>query len=493
MVGSFRERTFTVLGGIIVAKEFPFRSMRDWLEYLDDHNDLVRVDTEVSTVEDIAAFDYHSVRTPGNPCFLFENVKGYPGWRIASNVHYGRRRQAAILGIDDVSHLAREVGLRLDKRVSPMEVSTGPCKEVKIFGDDIDLTRIPFCIGGEYEGTPNLTAGLSNKMDPDTGWQNIAIRREGIAGPRTFSEQLVQAQQDFQIWAKYQMRGEKMPVAYAIGVDPLSYMISQTKMPPGVCEYDLWGAFTGQPLEVVKCETSDLLVPAQAEIVIEAEIDPLAEELDGPFPEFAGYYVPLTWTARAEVKCITMRRDPIFYYMAMGLAPNEGLDMAIPMQAGTLYNVLSKQLPGIINVHEQAHAIYIVQVQKAISKTIPQFAQLVGQAVKVAIPYACATLVVDDDFGEDLENYFELVNYMYNHFVATKDLVVIPGALGSTCNAAEFYAGGIGRYDYYVMDLTEKMPPWDEGYKRGKAIPGKGALARVEKELWPAVFGSALK
>ncbi len=470
-----------------MAERFPFKSLRHWLKFLEEQGDLARVTTEVDTDQDISALAYKAARTPGAPSFLFENIKGYPGWRVATRTMFGSQRQAWALGVSDPSNLARECGPKLDQRVPPIQVSTGPCKEIKFFGQDVDLAKIPFCFTGEFEGIPNLTSGLSNKKDPETGWQNIAVRRQGISGPRKFSEFINVANQDFLIWGKYQIQKKKMPVALAIGPDPVTYITSQTKMPVGVCEYELWGAMTDQPLEVVKCETSDLLVPAEAEIVIEAEIEPFERDLDGPFPEFGGYYTTLAMVAKSEVKCVTMRKDPIFYYIGMGLAPTEGHSFAEPMQAATMYNLLSKQFPGIVNVHNHGWYHMIVQVDRRISKAWPQFAQAVGLAVKTYKPDANVTFVVDDDFGEDLTDYYELLNALHYKFAATKDLTVLHRTTGDSLNPVEPWVGRMGWQDSCVFDLTEKMAPWDEAYKRGKAIPGKAALERMEKSLWPEI------
>lgn len=472
-----------------MAESFPFRSLRSWLTFLEEQGQLQRVKEEVDPNIDVTAFAYKGARVPGAPAFLFENVKGYPGWRIATQTMFGNQRHAWALGISDPHRLPTEIGPKLDQRVPPIQVSTGPCKEVKFFGDDIDLSKIPFCMTGEFEGIPNLTAGVSNKQDPETGWQNIAIRRQGISGKNKFSEFINTSNQDFQIWAKWQLQGKKMPVAIIIGADPTCMMMTQSKMPVGVCEYELWGAFTGQPLEVVKCETSDLLVPADAEIVIEAEIEPFARELDGPFPEFGGYYTTLCQVALSHVKCITMRRDPIFYYMGMGLAPTEGHNMCEPMQAATLYNILCKQFPGIINVLNHGWYHNVVQVDRRISKAWPQMAQAIGAAVKVAIPYSHITFVVDDDFGPNLADYYELMNALHYKFAATKDLTVLHRTVGDQLNPVEPWVGQIGWTDYCIFDLTEKMPPYDECYKRGKAIPGKFSLERLEGGLWEKAVG----
>jgi len=282
--------------------EFPFRSLREWLNFLEEKGDLVKNREEVDLREEISAIAKKIIMTNNSP-ILHENVRGYPGWRIANSTFLGLHRKAWVLGVGRETIL-KEVSQKLDMRVSPIEVSTGPCKEIKIFGDEVDLTMLPIPFTGAFEGTPNITAGMSNIRDLDTGWQNIAVRRFGLKGKRTLSEFINPGNQDFAIWANYRRAKKKMPIAIIIGADPCAYLVSQTKQPPGVCEYDLWGAFTGEPLEVVKCETSDLLVPATAEIVLEGEVDPEARELDGPFPEFMGYYTTIASVAQVKINAI---------------------------------------------------------------------------------------------------------------------------------------------------------------------------------------------
>ncbi len=467
-----------------MTERFPFRSLRHWLKILDEQGELVRVTREVDSNQEVSAIAYKASRTPGSPSFLFENIAGYPGWRIASGTMFGRQRHAWSLGVENTAHLVRECATKLDQRVSPIQVSTGPCKEVKFFGDDVDLSKIPFCFTADSEGVPTVTSAISNKKDPETGWQNVAVRRQTISGQRKFSELIHPAQQDILIWSKYQLQGKKMPVALAIGADPTTYMITQTKMPVGVCEYELWGAFTGQPLEVVKCETSDLLVPAEAELVIEAEIDPFERDLDGPAVEHGGYYTTIAWVGKSDVKCVTMRKDPIFYHFSVTTAPSEPHSFAEPMTAASLYNLLSKEFPGILNVHMHGWSHTIVQVDRKISKAWPRFARAVGLAVKTIYPGNNIAFVVDDDFGEDISDYYQVFNALYYKFAATKDLTVLHRTTGDESNPVEAYVGRVGWQDYCVFDLTEKMAPWDEAYKRGRALPGRAIRENVDKSLW---------
>jgi UbiD family decarboxylase len=461
--------------------EFPFKSLRDWMKFLEDKEELVHNKTEVNLEVDVSAIAYKACRESA-PAVIHENIKGYPGWRVLSGTFNTMDRMAYALGVERETML-KELAPKLDVHVPPMEVSTGPCKEIKIFGDDIDLTKIPIPFTGEFEGTPNITAGMSNIRDPETGWQNIAVRRFGLKGKRRLSEFINPTQQDFMIWGKYRRVREKMPIAIIIGPDPCTYLASQAKAPVGFCEYDLVGAFTGMPLEVVKCETSDLLVPADAEIVIEGDVDPYVRELDGPFPEMVGYYTTVASVARVDVKAVTMRKDPIYYYLNMGMKPTEGHAIGELMFAITFYRELTKQLPGILDVRSINWNSVAVKVDKKISKAWPQYAAAVGNILKfVASPAIKLVIVVDEDC-DDLENQDDLFNAIWSKFQASKDITIIPRTTGTVLDPSEPWAGSWGWTDFMIMDCTEPSPPYDEGYKRGKAVPTAEALRKVT-ENW---------
>jgi len=466
--------------------EFPFNSLRDWLEFLEEEGELAHVTEEVNLEEDISSITKElSLREKQGervPAIIFENIKGYPGLRIASGTFLTHRRRAWALG----APLTREEFLkymapRLDSHVPPMEVSWGPCKELKFFGNEVDLTKLPIPYTGEFvfEGTPSITAGVSSKKHPTLNWQNIAVRRYGLKGERVLSEFINPGQQDWLIWGEYRKRGEPCPVAISISVDPTTYLISQAKAPIGFCEYDLWGAFTGTSLEVVRCETSDLLVPAHAEIVIEGEIPPDRREMDGPFPEFCGYYTNITEVARVEVKAVTMRKDPIFYYFNMGCPPTEGNDIGSLMSSMSIFKEISKNFPGIIDCHFPHWLFCIIKVDKKVSKSWKNFAAHVAMDVWGFWPVKWI-LIVDDDV-EDITDFYQVINMMVAKFQGSKDLRVMPGMKGGGIDPSEPWSGGWVQTDLVLMDLTEPPSPYDEGYARGIALPSKSAMEKIRK------------
>ncbi|TDA63837.1 MAG: UbiD family decarboxylase [Clostridia bacterium] len=476
--------------------EFPFTSMRDWLQYLEDNGELLTVNEQVDLRGGVAALAYQSARSglygpESGPALLFTNIKGYPGWRIATNAMYGRHRLAKAMDVSaDPRRFYHEVVAKIEQAMPPMEVTTAPCKEIIWRGEEADLARIPVPFTGELEGVPNITAGISNIREPDTGWQNIAVRRFGVKGSHTLSEFLNRTQQDYMIFMRYIDKGQPAPVAIIIGADPVTYIVSQIKMPIGFCEYDIWGGITGSPLEVVQCETSDLLVPASAEVVIEGEILPDEFEVDGPFPEFELYYTILARVVRVRVKCITMRKDPIYYYMLMGVPPTEGHSIGGTMIGVSHLRGLLRAFPGIINLHVPHHQyghIVVVQVAKEVAKAWSQFAVQVGFEVMKTAAFK-GVIVVDEDC-EDITNWEFVLDEIQCKFQASKDLTIIPRMVHTELNPSEPWAGKWGWNDRFIIDATEPPPGYDEGYLRGKGYPPKWAREEAEK-MWPGLLQS---
>lgn len=460
---------------------FPYRSLREWIEFLEEQGQLVRIKDEVDILGDVSAIAKKATLTRG-PGVLMENIKGYPGWRILTNTLDSKKKVSWALGVDEKKFL-EEVSPRMEAHTPPMEVDTGPCKEVKFFEDDVDLARLPIPFVGEFEGTPSITAGISNKRDVETAWQNIAVRRFGLKGKDILSEFINPTQQDYVIWQKYRRYGEKMPVAIIIGVDPIVYLMSQTKAPAGFCEYDLWGNFTGVPLEVVKCETCNLYVPASAEVIIEGEIDPHEREYDGPFPEHVGYYTSIFAVARVKVKCITMRKDPIYYFLGMGEAPTEGHRMTEFIATGSIYRAIAREYPGVLDMRLHAWGYLFIKVDKKISKAWPSYAVQLGSMAKFyCAPWLKGVIVVDNDC-EDLEDYYQIFNALHFKTQPSKDFTIIPRTVATVLDPSEPWAGQWGWQDFLIIDATEPPPPWDEGYKRGRALPPRNSMKKAE-ENW---------
>jgi len=306
------------------------RDFRSHLEHLETRGKLCRVKKEVDIRFDIAAGIRKASDTDG-PALLFENIRGYPGWRVAGGVFGTKKLVALALGTEPEEEKLVRRYLEFDqKRIKPKLVSTGPVKDIVIKGADVDLNKLPIPTYSELDCGPYLTAGIEIAKDPDTATQNASIhRRLLLAKNRTSLLAPIPHHLGLMIQAAEE-KGKSLAVATVLGAPPELSIASQINAPAGVDEMEIAGGLRGSPLEVVKCETIDLEVPTDAEVVIEGVTIPGERVADGPFAEVVGTY-GVSWNPESlafqtpviKITAITMRKDPIFQAMLTGMPMTE--------------------------------------------------------------------------------------------------------------------------------------------------------------------------
>jgi UbiD family decarboxylase len=300
------------------------KDLRDWISYLDSKDQLKRIATRVDWDQEMGAI-VRKVSAKEGPALLFENIKGYPKKgslcsRLFTNGMGSKSRVAMALGLspdsDDrtITYTLKE---RYRGRVKPRKVPSGPVKENIIKGSDVDLFKLPVPRWNGMDGGRYINTACSViTMDPETKVMNIGTYR-GMVGSRNTIPVLIAASSHWgSHFAKYKRLGREMPVAVVYGWNPALLFVSTAQLShPGYSEYETAGSLAQGPVELVKCETSDLWVPASAEIVIEGKIspDPQTFEMEGPFAEYCGYYGGFASKKPViRVECITHRDDPIF-------------------------------------------------------------------------------------------------------------------------------------------------------------------------------------
>ena len=302
--------------------------LREYIDVLENAGELRRVRAEVDWRWEAGAMSRLACERRG-PAPLFENVKDYPGARLAS-VLMGpgkplHSRTALALGLDKAIptlELMEHIRQRLKHPHKPVTVASAaaPCKEVILKGKDANLLKFPVpwikeIDGGRYLGTWCLIV----TKDPDTGWVNWGTYRCELKGEDTFAILLQpERQHGGAMFRKYERSGRPMQIAMVIGADPASHLGCIAPLDHGMSEVDAAGALRGQGIKMVRCETSDLEVPANAEIVIEAEVLPGERVDEGPFGEYTGHSAHRGRTPVARVNCITHRSNPIFTMANMG-------------------------------------------------------------------------------------------------------------------------------------------------------------------------------
>lgn len=304
-----------------------FEDNRQYIEALEKTGDVLRINEEVDWDLEVGAVSRLSRELAG-PAPFFTNIKDYPGMGMFGVPFCHHRRLAIALNLPPESHprtVQHEYERRSSHPLKPIQVSTGPCKENKLFGKDVDLCRFPVPIlhegdGGRYIGSWHIII----VKDPDSDWTNWGMYRVMLQNRKHVSIHLHAGNDGGRIFQrKYAARGKPMPVAIAIGIDPYSALVGSTRFEAGISEVEYAGSLMGKPVQLVKCEANDLLVPATSEVVLEGIVYPDILAPEGPFGEYTGYRTNWEYKEICRIEAITFRHNPIISFGNPGV-PGKG-------------------------------------------------------------------------------------------------------------------------------------------------------------------------
>lgn len=297
-----------------IGKSTRVRDLRSAIDLAESAGQLVRVRREVDPASELPNVLRTSAAQPKRPALLFENLPGFPGWRVAAALMADRQRTCALFGLPaERLELRRRILELLGEPVPPVVVDAAPCQQNVITGS-FDLAGLIPWTHGAMHVTHRYWQGPVITRDPETGRQNLALYRTCIQGPDTVT---VNGRWDrhlgYQL-SEAKRTGRPMPVAVVLGTDPLLPAVASSKLPYGADDLAFIGAIRGDPVEMVRCKTVDLMVPAAAEVVIEGEFRPPYElGDDGPWPEYLGYLGMNIHPPVMHVTCVTHRDEPINY------------------------------------------------------------------------------------------------------------------------------------------------------------------------------------
>ncbi|OFW00280.1 MAG: UbiD-type (de) carboxylyase-like protein [Acidobacteria bacterium RIFCSPLOWO2_02_FULL_68_18] len=317
-----------------VAPAAPVRDLRDWLARAEAIGELVRVSQPVDPDEEMSAVTYLLAKRRPSPAVLFERARGVEqspiDIRLLWNILGPSVRRTAISLEEPVDtptvELIRRVKEKFRTRIPPREVdrSQAPVFEHTLTGDDIDLTRLPIprhwpLDGGRYAGTADAVI----TRDPDNGYLNVGTYRMMVQGPRQVGLYLSPGKDALLHITRSWQKGEPIHVAAAWGIDPLLMLVGSQKFPKDISEYEYAGGVKGEPIAVVRGKTTDLLIPAAAEIAIEGVIPLDSVKPEGPFGEFTGYYGrPEGRAPLVEITALHYRSNPILTNALMADYPS---------------------------------------------------------------------------------------------------------------------------------------------------------------------------
>lgn len=459
-------------------------NLRDFIHALDQSGQLKRIKTPVSPILEITEITDRVSKSLAsqNLALLFEKAEGSP-MPVFINGFGSAQRMALALGVEKLDDLATNLSRVIDPRLpkglrevidrgqdlldvvksiglAPKKVRKAPTQEV-VHIDDASLRILPILQCWPKDGGRFITLPQVITRDPQTGIRNVGMYRLQVVDERT----LLVHWQRHKGGAEHQriaqeLRKERIPAAVVLGGDPASIWSASAPLPPNIDEYLLAGYLRGAPVAFVDCVSQPLEVPAQAEIVIEGEIDPNEHRPEGPFGDHTGYYTPIEPFPVFRVTAITHRKDAIYPATIVGIPPMEDVWMGKATERLFL-PLLRIFLPEIVDINMPAEGVFHNLVLVSIKKRFPGHARKVifGLWGLALLSLAKAVVVVDE--WVDVQNLSQVSWQALGNVDWSRDLVISSGMVDQLDHASyqHSYGGKIG------VDATAKMP--EEGYTRG--------------------------
>jgi len=454
------------------------RDLRDWIALLEREGELRRIATEVDPDLEITEITDRVVKS-GGPALLFEHPKG-SAHPLLINQFGTERRMCLALGVDKLDDAAAKLGDVLEmqppqglvekvkglmklKSVAdslPKTVSRGPCQEIVLEGDEIDLARLPIQRCWPGDPAPFITLPAVITKDPKTGVRNLGMyRMQVIDGRTTFMHWQMHKDGRADLLASEDGR---IPVAVALGLDPVTTYSASAPLPHHIDELMLAGFLRGEPVELVRCKTIDLEVPANAEIVLEGHVAKDDVGIEGPFGDHTGYYSHAEEFPIFHISALTMRRDAIYPSIVVGKPPAEDAWLGkaterifLPAVRMTLPEIVDYDLP----VAGAFHNCVIVSIRKA----FPGHAQKVMHALWGLGMLSLSKSIVVVDEHVDVHDYADVFFRVTANVDPKRDVLISEGPLDHLDHAPgrQFYGGKLG------IDATHKLPeedarPWPE-------------------------------
>lgn len=456
----------------------PYDSLRDFIAALEADGKLLRIPEMDQDEYEATAFAYQMIDKMGDvdsPGFLIERIKIDGKWfdgPVIGNLYGSWAVEGMVYGVenivDDQKLMYRAV---LDKilenldeggswkKIKPtvIDYAKAPCKEIVITGDDVDILQFPFIQNNPADAGRYINTGSIIIEDPELG-RNVGTYRCQIKGKTKIGFNPRPGQDGGRMIRAMRRQGqEKVQVAIALGVDPIVWCLSTMKMTRfGEDELEVAGGLRGKPIELVKCETSDILVPANAEMIIEGEVPLQESEDEGPYGEMYGY---LGFIKRnnffMNIKAITHRRAPYFVNSYTGIT-NDALHA--PTLAG-YHRKFKPQIPNLVDVYSYSSSPGIIIL--SIDKRFPGEGMAAGQ-VAAAGPTAKVVIVVDDDINiMDPHDVFHAMAARWQ----PKASIMIPQTNMSMPDPSVFLRGLSSKM---IIDATQQFP--EEGGPEHQAI-----------------------
>lgn len=455
-----------------------YTDLREFIKTLEKENELKRIAFEVDPHLEITEFADRSVKT-GGPALLFENPKGSK-MPVLVNAFASMRRMELAMQVDSLELIAARISEYLQMRMPegflnklkmlpilaevgaffPKIVKDGPCKEV-IRKDSFSLKELPVLHCWPQDGGPFITLPMVFSKNPETGKRNCGMYRMQVYDDRTTGMHWQTHKQGAEHYRRLLREGKskRMEVAVAIGCDPASMYSAILPLPPDLDEMMIAGFLRSKPVEMVKCETNDVEVPANAEIVLEGYVELGELRTEGPFGDHTGFYSLEDEYPVFHVECITHRKNPIYATTIVGPPPMEDFYMGKAVERIFL-PLMRMQLPEIRDICMPPEGVFHNLILVSIRKSYPLHARKVMHAIWGLGQAMFSKVIVVVDEEVDVQNVREVAWKALNNIDPQRDIEFVMGPVDSLDHASRLpnFGSKMG------VDATRKWK--EEGFVR---------------------------
>lgn len=477
------------------------RDLRGFIKLLEEKGQLRRIKTLVDSDLEIAEISNRMLQV-GGPALLFENVKG-ASFPVAVNLMGTVERICWAMNLEkaeELEDLGRKLAL-LQQPKPPKKLSQAidfgkvlfdvlkakpgksffpPCQQVVIEGDNLDLNTIPMIRPYTNDAGKIITLGLVITKDCETGTPNVGVYRLQLQSNNTMTVHWLSVRGGARHLRKAAEQGKKLEIAIALGVDPIIIMAAATPIPVDLSEWLFAGLYGGSGVQLAKCKTVDLEVPADSEIVLEGTITPSEVLPDGPFGDHMGYYGGVEDSPLVRFHCMTHRKDPIYLTTFSGRPPKEEAMMAIALNR--IYTpILRQQVSEITDFFLPMEALSYKAAIISIDKAYPGQARRAALAFWSALPqftYTKFVIVVDKDIN--IRDPRQVVWAISSKVDPSRDVFILPETPFDTLDFASQKLGLGGRMG---IDATTKMYPETE-HEWGEPLESDSGIAAMVSRRW---------
>jgi 4-hydroxy-3-polyprenylbenzoate decarboxylase len=428
-----------------------FRNLQEFVSKLENEQELLRIRTYVNPYLEISEITDRISKSPhGGKALLFENT-GF-NFPVLMNAYGSENRMCIALGVNQLNDVAKEIEglfkllsapkegiidkLKLLPRLSQfanwmprVKKGRGECQEIVM--QDPDITKLPVITCWPKDGGPFVTLPVIHTKDPVTNIRNVGMYRMQVFGPRLTGMHWHKHKVSAKHFSEYKRLNKRMPVAVALGGDPVYGYCATAPLPENVDEYMLAGFLRKQKVELVRCLTQpDIEVPADADFIIEGYVDPNDELVwEGPFGDHTGYYSLPDWYPRFHITAITHRRNAIYPATIVGIPPQEDAWLGKATERIFLAPMKMTVVPEILDMEMPVEGVFHNLVIAQIKKDYPGQSQKVMNAMWGAGQMMFNKILVIVDEHVNISNYKQVAGYVFDNLDAATDIYFSQGPM----------------------------------------------------------------